>query len=273
MEDVARITSRLDVEELYDKKRSPENTFGEQGDSTNFALESIREQGVCLEEDFPGRLKGAALSDHLKFLFSEFRIYRKSDHSPEAMRFFYRAVKEVFDRVQFEDFQNLLAQIPAHSPDDYRLVDGLTQLQCRKVRFKELKIRNFETWAPPLGLKKIDPKYPASSPTANRDFNNFAFTTSEGLKLIHRELSHQNPLALGLNDLTLFGVHDKDSGHELIIVGQRKDPTTQSCQLLLRNSWGGTCSAGLSCDAQGDIWMDEMEIFKTNTDLTYFAPD
>jgi aminopeptidase C len=50
------------------------------------------------------------------------------------------------------------------------------------------------------------------------------------------------------------------NGHAVSLVGRRFNPVTQSCEYLLRNSWGKKCTDTYSSNYEckdGHIWIDE----------------
>ena len=63
---------------------------------------------------------------------------------------------------------------------------------------------------------------------------------------------------------------DNCSGHSMLVIGRRKNPKTNKCQYLLRNSWGvKACQyyRGLpssDCDKNGQTWVDD-DTLLTNT--------
>lgn len=60
--------------------------------------------------------------------------------------------------------------------------------------------------------------------------------------------------------------------HTSTIVGRRWKAETQSCQYLVRNSYGQECStrydAGIECEA-GHLWLDESRIYPNMTSIVY----
>jgi len=57
---------------------------------------------------------------------------------------------------------------------------------------------------------------------------------------------------------------DAHSIHEIVVIGQRKNPKTQYCEYLIRNSWGPTCygmNERFKCEASlGEVWVDEQSL-------------
>ncbi len=63
---------------------------------------------------------------------------------------------------------------------------------------------------------------------------------------------------------------EKCSGHASIVIGSRKNRKTNKCELLIRNSWGETCSPyskDWECE-KGQIWVDEETI---DYNLKYYS--
>ncbi len=60
--------------------------------------------------------------------------------------------------------------------------------------------------------------------------------------------------------------------HTSTIVGRRWKAQTQSCQYLVRNSYGSDCTtrydAGIECEA-GHLWLDESKIYPNMTSIVY----
>jgi hypothetical protein len=60
--------------------------------------------------------------------------------------------------------------------------------------------------------------------------------------------------------------------HAVLIIGRRKNPTTGTCQYLLRNSWGTSCNNPFSTDVEceqgkGNIWIDANSLASNITGL------
>ncbi|GEM_PF-6603432 len=74
---------------------------------------------------------------------------------------------------------------------------------------------------------------------------------------------------------TLLGVLSENSElHASTLVGRRWNQETNSCQYLIRNSWGMNChpayrNAGLECD-QGNIWVERRDLAENMGTIQYF---
>ena len=87
---------------------------------------------------------------------------------------------------------------------------------------------------------------------------------ADSLKDINEQLDRNNPISLNydahflLNRPRTFGSVDN---HYSVIVGRRLNESTNTCQYLIRNSWGKDCSIypthyKTQCE-EGNIWVDE----------------
>ncbi len=50
----------------------------------------------------------------------------------------------------------------------------------------------------------------------------------------------------------------RDHAHAMLLIGKRKNPSTEQCEFLLRNSWGTECGSArinFKCE-NGSVWMD-----------------
>jgi hypothetical protein len=59
--------------------------------------------------------------------------------------------------------------------------------------------------------------------------------------------------------------------HTSSIIGRRWDPKANTCQYLIRNSWGEKCErydTRLECQ-EGNIWLNESMVFKNMTSIVY----
>ena len=72
-----------------------------------------------------------------------------------------------------------------------------------------------------------------------------------------------------------IGMPDPDAcgAHAVTIIARRRHPTTQRCQLLLRNSWGRSCnwySAPWNNDCEGgNVWMDAEVVMQNTFSFNY----
>lgn len=78
---------------------------------------------------------------------------------------------------------------------------------------------------------------------------------------INRELSRNNPPIIGYVGSVLVDIKTTNKGisHSSLIVGRKFNATTQSCEYIVRNSWGRSCAyydKRLKCE-EGHIWVPE----------------
>lgn len=154
--------------------------------------------------------------------------------------------------------------------------------------FKDLFLKHAENQVSFIGkfiqLHKITPKMKnhlyGAKPSCNAKYYDFFTTNHDILKDIHQSLSRGNkslPVSInlcsnlyetgraynpGTRTLGTF-MNAKHCGqHATVLIGRRKNPTTNRCQFLIRNSSGpNTCLDKLSNDWQcekaiGAIWID-----------------
>lgn len=78
---------------------------------------------------------------------------------------------------------------------------------------------------------------------------------------IDEQLNAKNPISLNYDAAFLMHKHEGVANHYSVIVGRRLDEKSNSCQYLIRNSWGKGCSIypgvyKAQCE-EGNIWVDE----------------
>ncbi|MBC7430346.1 MAG: hypothetical protein H7336_17160 [Bacteriovorax sp.] len=90
---------------------------------------------------------------------------------------------------------------------------------------------------------------------------------------IDKQLDTKNPVSLNYNaNFLLKNANPNEIGnHYSVIVGRRK--SSNSCQYLIRNSWGQDCSIypapfNTQCE-QGNIWVDENVLTKSIIDVHF----
>lgn len=119
-----------------------------------------------------------------------------------------------------------------------------------------------------------------SESTIHQSFRKRSF-----LQQIHQQLFLKNPVIIDYFEDVLFSwpkfKRRLADLHTSLIVGRRWNETTQSCELLVRESYGAQCDGYCidgSCEPyaphfqceQGNLWIKDTELLKAIVHLTYF---
>lgn len=95
------------------------------------------------------------------------------------------------------------------------------------------------------------------------------------LKAANRELSKENPVAIGYRVCELVSAvayYPGGCGHESLLVGRNWNDSTSTCEYIVRNSWGTDCSRykpGIRCE-DGNFTVGAEELFGTVEDIQHF---
>lgn len=201
------------------------------GGLTTGAFRAAKNNGFCLEKDFPSEdNSGAGYANRLNEVDNLGRkIIRENGNCDE----FVKKAAQMFPNATTKDMRDILE----HSyRDEY---------------FKKLVDKTCK--------KRIDGK--------NLDMNFFIKTTQSSFgKKIDELLSTDKPVeisysgALLSNDQTRLGTSD----HSSLLVGRRFNPQSGQCEYLLRNSWGTSCGyydSNYSCE-KGNVWIPKAKIIE-----------
>jgi hypothetical protein len=87
---------------------------------------------------------------------------------------------------------------------------------------------------------------------------------------IHAQLSQERPSSFTYSEQVLLGgTLDPNGGHDSLIVGRRWNEKNQTCDLLVRNSWGSTCEPYTFPCEDGHIWVPDRELMKATVKVQY----
>lgn len=207
-------------------------------------LDQALKTGLCLEKDLPSEDNlNVEYRDRIEALF-------KLKSSVEK--------KEV---THYDACIQLLTLFPAIEPNDAiailinsdlnSLFDRLAEKSCdRKIKAPSLKIASEKK------IFLLDKLFPTD-----------LFST------INRELSRKNPPIIGYVGKVLVDIETKKTNisHSSLIVGRKFNPASQTCEYLVRNSWGRSCSyydSRLKCE-EGHIWLPENILGKKLNEVVY----
>ena len=228
-----------------------------EGGLVDVALEELRSNGMCLEKDLPSSDYQFSLSSNydLKKVFYDIRDFtnelkdKKITTNKDAEKILCSnmplalSLKEIFPKMNIKQIVKVLLE--SSDKDAFKkMADESCSLE-RGEDLKNLKITNCNIMAK---CKKED-----LWKTIDDQLNKGNIL---GLTIKAADLLPENKTqALAANGTGMF--------HALSAVGRRFNPKTQSCEYLLRNSWGKGCSiynSDYECK-DGNIWISE-QIFK-----------
>lgn len=102
---------------------------------------------------------------------------------------------------------------------------------------------------------------------------------NELIKKIQTQINFNNPVAVSYKTGIFYSTSEKQSSglHVSIIAGRRWNNETNSCEFLLRNSWGKNCHFYTNpelkgkCDPKtGNLWLPSHILKRTINDISYF---
>lgn len=228
-----------------------------EGGLVDVTLQELRSNGMCLEKDLPSSDYQFSLSKDydLKKVFYDLRDFtnelkdQKITNSKDAENILCAnrplalSLKEIFPKMNINQIVKILLE-----SSDKEALKKLADQSCSLERgedLKNLKITNCNIMSK---CKKEDLWKTIDDQLTKGNIL--------GLTIKSADLLPENKTqALAANGTGMF--------HALSAVGRRFNPKTQSCEYLLRNSWGKGCSiynSDYECK-DGNIWISE-QIFK-----------
>lgn len=221
--------------------RSPLNlvdTTDEGVRSARTLLQAIQgEAGLCSEDSFPS--EDYALGS-TECLINHLNDSYQVQNNPELLCSRINGLSQFFPYADFENL-NRIAILPT--------LDETIQAAARQCASDINSQRVNE-----LSVKYIEP-----NPTREYMYTGIMENLNSG------------PVALGLNSTFLksdqFNNIYRGDGHAVIAVGRRWDTTTNSCMILIRNSWGEDYNgeeAGWIPDPEhpGHVWVSEQALYR-----------
>lgn len=165
-------------------------------------------------------------------------------------------------RVDTMDIIRSIEEIHQNAPQDL----SLCQMSLISSIFKNLKPEVIKT----IVLSKKSTAFEKISSLKDKNCEGSRIqnkmSMKDGLRAhaiddIDEQLNNNNPISLNYDASFLLHESSGVANHYSVIVGRRLNETTNTCQYLIRNSWGKSCSIYPSpydkqCE-EGNIWVDE----------------
>ena len=224
-------------------------TFGYGDVAMYFALK----RGFCLEETIKsskGKFdKMSAIINELKKLeeyksnFDDFHNKSNGDWQSFALcsPLENESWREIFPEMKNEQIYKVLFKASLDS-----ILDDMVKEGCQNKRIK---------------MNDVSVKM--------TNFNPFAWSY---LETIDEQLNKKNIVGISYSSSILFGPYDETSGsHASSIVGRRFNEKTNSCEYLVRNSYGEDCERYYSeyeCE-KGNVWVPKYQIDKGTKNIFY----
>jgi predicted transport protein len=210
-------------------------------------IKQVQNNGLCLEKDMPSTDyeftgKRSSLGEIFKQILKLTRDYQQQHMNEEDIaknlcsenRMLLNFVHEIFPALDAHDLGSILLR--GASDDAFkRMVDASCKIVKDDQKLKALEVKNV------TGQENI-------------------------FKTLDEQLNKGNILGIFYKDEVLKNYQDTAliPKHASSIVGRRFNPKNNTCEYLLRNSWGKTCAGLYSEDYEckdGHLWIGE-DFFK-----------
>lgn len=209
-----------------------------QGGETDAALKAALADGFCPEEG----LRSGDFGDDLGY----------ADYV-EA----YKAIEQLEEKIDQSGF-SLTPYLPGHIgvPDSAFLVACNSQYDLIKRLFPNVLPSDFLEILKESGPRDIIQRLGTKSCSANRihpdrPFEVESYEIKHSVNMmskLNEQLTQKNVVAVGYNSNALFSSEKTSdtfglfADHASVIMGRKWDSHSQTCELLLRNSWGTSCA-------------------------------
>lgn len=216
-----------------------------------------RLNGFCLEEDLPSSdFKFCTDQKYFHFLDNFIRLSKNKNIVKDLPnnQCLQEGFKQAFPQLKSEDIADYNKQFGS-----FKFVEYLYQLKCKRTFFKE-QIPRMRT----------------------RTFNLRMFKPDVLIKTIDEQLNAKEIIGIGydydkLNGKNVYGPHAS------VVVGRQFNKATNSCEYLVRNSYGKDCDLrevdGLTCHKvcekgacryTGHFWVSEERLKNSIMSVTFF---
>jgi hypothetical protein len=226
--------------------KSSEQEAGWMGNALRSALQN---GGFCWEKDAPS--EDLAFGD-IKESIAQIEGFKEQSFrqgfSPEGLCFAYRQTLELFPGLKLVDFQRILNRM---GDRNFEFFAKLGDANCRADRS-------------PHDIKKED---------IVEQF--LAGSSGEAIrKTIDEQLDKKNISSIGFQFKMITKKTNETGQHAVTIVGRRFNKEKNTCEYLLRNSWGIGCSESIKpelCakDHEGHLWVSRDSLESNITNVTY----
>jgi len=215
---------------------------------TKIALEAALKKGVCPEDFFPSE------------------NWQKVIRTPQG---------EVSEEVILDQAMLDIARL--HSTKETLTLDNLPYY----FKFKNIDQKQFLSIVKAKTLGELYSKLANQACAKNRQSIEIPEKIKMTLrhprifKTISKNLENSNVVALDYDSRVLKNKNSKgikiSELHTSLIVGRRWNQSSKSCEFLVRNSWGTTCSRYDSiyqCE-DGHLWVPERALYNSSTSIVY----
>ena len=222
------------------------------GGYLDLALDNSMKNGFCLEKDLPSNAVNGNLKTIQEFRALEKLIYeiREKTNVAQDCAEHYEKTQKLFPNLTPSEFETILA-----NDGPSKIITDLASVTCKNRQYFK-------------NNPEID------------SIKSFAHSDAEIFKIITKQLDKNNILGIEYNTAFLKGqkkpltrIEKYFGGHASSIIGKRWSENKKTCEFLLRNSYGPSCSYYAepyksSCEA-GNIWVDSDSILKALSGLVY----
>ncbi|HBQ21590.1 MAG: hypothetical protein A2Z91_02445 [Deltaproteobacteria bacterium GWA2_38_16] len=213
------------------------------------ALEAANKRGLCLEQDLPS--SDVAFTEYLSLKQALKRLEEDQTKLEEAKK---QHQEEEFQACEGPLFARMLPNLSISDITDilnrtpyFVLMDTLIEENCKGKRLE------------PIENLSITAKY-----------KGLFSDTGSLIKEMDDQLNHNNIVGISYyaNILDNRFALELEGPHASSVVGRRWVENRQSCEYLVRNSWGANCTYDFSCD-RGYVWVPEDFLSRTLEGITY----
>lgn len=238
--------------------------------SVEAALQDLKD-GYCAESALPNEneIDSSVFGEdsqspgvHIELSKNIFRWYREVENSTyvaESGETLYSKVRALFPFVD----QGSFAEI-ARSTDRNQRIWGYANKSCENHRYhlQGMKLTSYRNKAP---LPLAQPIF-----KLNQNYRSHHDILVEMSRFIGKQL----PVAV---EYDAIAISPTSGGHASLVVGKRWNSQRQSCEFLVRNSWGKSClgyNSEVECDRTnpGNIWVSAERLFKYVIGISTFEP-
>lgn len=210
------------------------------------ALDIMKEKGICLEKDFRSDdMAGGSLRNMIDTVDKAKKTYQKGQPICDIGQ---GASAELFPNINMNDYSEIL--------DRSSRAEFLTELQQKSCGKRE-SVSNIEVIHENAGLNNLSDQKKLT-------------------EMIDAQLDKNNISGIGYDASPLVSSQFERPGgerymHASIVVGRRFNEKSNSCEYLIRNSWGKSCGgyrSPLECE-EGNVWVPKEDLMKGLINVTY----
>lgn len=210
------------------------------------ALEKMKEKGICLEKDFRSDdMAGGSLREMVDTVDKAKKKYEKGQRICDTGQ---AATSELFPNINMNDYYEIL--------DKSSRAGFLSELQQKSCGKRE-SASNIEVINENGVFGDLsDQKKLSEMIDAQLDKNNIAGIGYDARPLISQQFEREG---------------SEQFMHGSIVVGRRFNKKSNSCEYLIRNSWGKSCEtyrSPLDCE-EGNVWIPKEDLMKGLINVTY----